>query len=92
MNLTIFKYLIAITDRQDIKIPKGGKILSVQYQYPNTCVWVMVDELQPKESRSFEVFGTGHIIEPNETRQFLGTIQQPNGLVFHIFEIENKNQ
>ena len=90
---TIWKYEFD-QDINTIRMPKNAKILSIQVQREIPCIWVMVDPDQPGEVRKFEIYGTGHHIEPINgfIRKFIGTFQLNNGLfVFHLFEIIEKS-
>jgi len=84
---TIFKYQLVVEDSQTIKIPKGGDILSLQVQHGIPCLWILVDtEQKEKESRVFEMYGTGHIIH-DYNKKYIGTFIIRKGLlVFHVFE------
>jgi hypothetical protein len=73
-----------------LEIPKGGTILSLQMQKGIPCIWILVDIEAEKESRTFEVVGTGNPIS-HEEGQYVGTFQLQSGeLVFHVFEVLNK--
>jgi hypothetical protein len=82
--MVIWKYELSITDRQNIQLPVGAQILSVQMQNGNCCMWVMCNSEAPLETRRFAMYGTGH-----ELPQFPGkyiTTFQFDILVFHLFE------
>jgi hypothetical protein len=57
---TIYKYDLRTTDVQDIKLPKGARILCVQTQYSAPKLWAEVDTEAEEETRTIEIFGTGH--------------------------------
>ena len=90
----IFKYPFVTTGSLGISMPRFAKILCVQMQDGNPCIWAMVDPEQKLVMRHFEVFGTGHSIPdiPDSfpsipARVYVGTYQQANGkLVWHLFE------
>jgi predicted regulator of amino acid metabolism with ACT domain len=83
----IFKYRIKIDDLQEIQMPVGAEILTVQVQQETPCIWAMVDDDVPiMHTRRIETFGTGHAVQEAE-RKYIGTYQIRNGaLVFHVFE------
>ena len=92
----IFKYQLDIIDNQIIKLPKGGKILSVHNQNETICIWAEIDD-EEKETVGVEVVivGTGNpmILLGGET--FLGTVLHgyQSKFVWHIyykFKEENK--
>ena len=89
--MKIYKYPIAITDRQMVMIPRGGMILSAQSQHGKLCLWVMVDPENEVTPRTIEIIGTGNPMPPltaNERRKFIDTAQMMSGeLVWHVFEL-----
>jgi len=87
MKETIWKYTLQHTSVQHIAMPIGAKILSLQMQGNDACVWALVNPERSKTPVCFEIFGTGHEILPelpNEKRIFIGTYQD-SGFVFHVF-------
>jgi len=85
MGKVIYKYPLAITDRQTIKIPAGASILSVGNQRGTLCMWAAADPSNPLKDLEVEIHGTGNPIEgvPME-KQFIGTvITEP--FVWHVF-------
>lgn len=86
---TIWKFELETTDRQKVEMPIGAKILTVQTQNETPCLWALVNpERKERKERYFEVFGTGHKIPLDLSREYIGTYQLKGGsLVFHVFEI-----
>jgi hypothetical protein len=81
--MTIWKYSLTLLDEQQIQIPEGAKILSVQIQNDEICIWALVDTERPKETRSIGIIGTGNPCWcPNWN--YIGTVQQ-DAFVWHIF-------
>ena len=75
----IFKYPLEITGLQEIEMPKGSKILSVQMQYDKPCLWALVDDHTTfVEKREIILAGTGHPIEADNLK-FIGTVQEMSG-------------
>ncbi len=84
----IYKYPIPLQDQFVIPMPFGSKILSVQIQKGQPCIWAIVDTDKEICARSFLMFGTGHPL-PHDIMAlpFIGTFQTLGGdLVFHLFE------
>lgn len=79
----IYKYKIPIEDEIIIDLPKGAKILTVQVQNEQPCIWAIVDPLQPFEKRNLYLYGTGMTVTHCES--YIGTFQIYE-LVFHLFE------
>ena len=89
----VLKYVLEQTDVQNISLPIGAKILSVQCQRNNLVFWVVADLSSILESVEFLIFGTGHDIPNLEgTHQYLGTVQMPTGLVWHVFTNKRKEE
>ena len=86
--ITVYKYSIETIDYQEVQLPKGAEILTVQTQNNKPCIWAKVDTDADLESRYFEVHGTGNPIESDSTMLiYIGTYQLSSGmLVFHLFE------
>ena len=87
--LKVFKYPLAITDRQKIHLPRGARILSFQSPRGQPFIWALVDpEATAWISRRFRLVGTGHPIEDTGGLSYIGTVVMWEGaLVWHLFEI-----
>ena len=84
----IYKYELDTTDINVVEMPKGGEILCVHTQNDIPYIWVLVDPNETQMNRIIETFGTGHPINENDKRRYIGTYQQYNGqLMFHCFEL-----
>lgn len=88
MKKTIYKYVLKVTDHQEVTLPVGATILSVQVQREAVCLWAMVDpEEEMGKDHTIEIYRTGHPVEHPEGLHFIGTVQLLDGrLVFHVFE------
>lgn len=83
----IFKYPVEITDKQTVLMPKGAKILAVQVQHGNPCIWAMINPEAPTEEVSIRVHGTGHDFYDSSNLEYIGTFQICGGnLAFHVFK------
>lgn len=83
---TIYKYTLPLADATVLQMPDGAKVLSVQIQARQICLWAMVDPSHPLVGRSFSIRGTGQpILWDNDT--YIGTVQL-DGFVWHIFEVQ----
>lgn len=82
--MKIFKYPLQIATTQSVFMPEGAKILSIQTQFDQVCIWAMVDEDKRPTQRFFQIIGTGQGFDTN--RKYLATVQQ-GSFVWHIFEI-----
>jgi hypothetical protein len=83
-----------------VEMPKGAEVVSVGLQDPDIrfapvgdigkvfVFWACVDPNAPLVNRKFRTVGTGHsyFIE-DEVYKFVGTVQFPDGLVFHLFDL-----
>lgn len=89
MKKTIWKFELETKDGQEIHMPAGAEILTVQTQGTNPCMWALVDPEEKNQIRYFEVFEIGHSINfgMGVGRNYVGTYQLMGGsLVFHVFE------
>jgi hypothetical protein len=87
---TVYKYpVIAITEFS-LEMPAESKVLSVQMQRSEACLWALVETDSPMVMRHFYVIGTGHEFKPAGDVSFVGTFQVTGALgtlmVFHLFE------
>lgn len=87
----IYKYELQVTDYQEIYPPKGFQILTVQMQRGVICLWALVDNTQPTEMVSIAVVGTGNPFPWEPLWKYVGTVQQGEFLVWHVF-YGDKNQ
>lgn len=82
--ITIYKY--KIIPNLEIKLPKYAKILTLQVQNGDPFVWVLLETDQIRsEKYKFYTIGTGHDAEITLEKEYLGTFQLLDGLVFHVF-------
>lgn len=87
---TVYKYYLPIQDVVMITMPKDAKVLTVQVQNGQPCIWAAVNPAPTElETRAFRIAGTGHPIVDEIVDDYVGTIQLHDGrLVFHVFEIK----
>jgi hypothetical protein len=98
---TIWKFSFKIEEDVQLEMPIGARVLSVQTQNGQPCLWAIVDDQAKKEKRKFFVHGTGHKLPDVLSDHFhhLGTFQieviqvseksthmERGALVFHLFE------
>ena len=97
----VWKYHAA-PDGFVVKMPKGAEIVSVGLQHADSSTipanvigevfdfvfWACVDPNAPLVNRKFRTVGTGHpYFIDDEVYKFVGTVQFPDGLVFHLFDL-----
>jgi hypothetical protein len=86
----IFKYEIPITDEIiAMELPDNYGLCDIQNQGDKIYMWCVIDIHAKLVKRFFKIVGTGHQITGIEALYFLRTIVLPNGLVWHIFEVED---
>jgi len=84
---TIYKYSLAASDWQTISVPVNAQILTVQTQYNEPFMWALVDTDNDMRFVKIDIYGTGHPIDTEHQREYLGTFQMDGGiLVFHVFK------
>jgi len=88
MKKVIWKFEIKTTDGQQIDMPIGAEILTVQIQRGKPCIWAICNPLSENEKRTFEIYGTGNPYPSKGQRSYIGTYQEAGGgLVWHLFEL-----
>ena len=86
MSRKIWKFQLAFTTPQQIKMPAGAEILHVGVQHGNICLWAAVDATAPVTGRRFALVGTDHET-PEGAANYLGTVQLTGGaLILHVYE------
>jgi hypothetical protein len=92
MKKFVFKYSLDVKDGiQEIIMPIGSEILTVQMQGEILCMWTLVntDPLTEKRKRHIEIFAEGDEISyvMGQDWIYISTFQTRGGsLVFHAFE------
>jgi len=86
--MKIYKYPLNIDDEQEVSMPLGAEILTVQLQHGRPHLWAVVDDEQPNMcARKLVIIGTGNPMP--EVGRYINTFQSVNGgftLVWHVFE------
>lgn len=91
MNAHVFKYEIPITDEViQLDLPENSNLCDVHNQGDKIYMWCIVDMHTKIKKRYFKIVGTGHQIRGIENLSFLRTVHMPNGLVWHIFEVQDE--
>lgn len=82
----IYKYELMMADEQTIELPKHSKILTVQIQNGNICLWALVFPQEVMQKYKVRIIGTGHPAGYVDADDYIGTVQQNEGqLVWHVF-------
>lgn len=83
----IYKYPFDLSDCVSIEIPSVFKILKVAYQNDKLTMWAIVDTGSPERNIRLRIFGTGFEVPHTAyySWQFLDTIFDPYGFVWHVF-------
>ncbi len=85
--MTIWKYPFTVNDTVVLEMPHGAKVLKVECQNNQPCLWALVLPDAPKEERHFRIVGTGHPFDAEGYRH-IDTFQHHDGrLVWHVFEL-----
>ncbi len=84
--MEVWKYTLQTKDSQEISMPAGAQILTVQIQYGQLALWALVMPEAEPVSRTILMRGTGHEIELPGLK-YISTVQDLAGaLVWHFFE------
>jgi hypothetical protein len=85
---TIWKYDLFEVDEQEITIPFGYELLSVQVQNGQVCLWAKVEPKNELDKVTIIIHGTGHPADDTHNAKFIGTFQLYGGsFVGHVFAI-----
>lgn len=75
-----------LTDRPEITMPVGSKLLTAQMQGDTPTVWALVDPEKPAAPRRLAIIGTGQDVRDDvAVDRYVGTYQA-GPYVFHVFE------
>jgi hypothetical protein len=87
---SIWKFAVRVTERFKVEMQTGAKVLCVQMQRGQPCMWAEVDtSVKNLEAKFFSVFGTGWPISNDYKGKYIGTFQvdsEAMPLVFHLYE------
>ncbi len=86
---TIYKYPLDLTEEQQVPMPSGAEVLTVQDQGGSLVLWAKVDPSARLIGRRIFCHGTGHTMQPKPSgfeMRYIATVQQRSGLVWHFFE------
>ena len=88
--ITVWKFALAMEPVQDIRLPRGAKLLTVQPQGEFVNLWAMVDSNAELINHRIAILGTRHAAPDYGRLAYISTFQLRDGaLVFHAFEITN---
>lgn len=81
---TIGKYALLGAQIERVNVPRGARVLTVQMQGAQVCLWALADSREPLVTMTVWVFGTGFEM-PEEVGRYLSTVQTRDGFVWHYF-------
>ena len=83
----IYKYKLDITDRQTIDLPRDAKLLDIQVQNSDICLWAEIEDDEVTVPALIECFGTGNGIyeDMGVDRFYIATVQK-DGFVWHFYK------
>ena len=85
--MTIWKYVLEITDVQEIEVPLTATALHIAEQHGQLCMWALVDEDEETEVKRFVIVGTGNPAPRPDQGVHLGSALMHGGsLVWHVFQ------
>lgn len=95
--LTIYKYKItpdflnsySKVPTVKITMPEGANVLTLQTQYNEPYIWVLVNTKNKDKTYTFDIVPTGREYNNALSNKYIGTFQMSNSmfglLVFHVF-------
>lgn len=88
MKKQIWKF--PLDQSNQIVMPEGAQVLSVQTQNETPCLWALVNPENKRVTRIFNMIATGDPITEDLEKyryDYYGTVQLKGGLlVYHVFE------
>lgn len=83
MTIWKFPFGLYVRSRITLGMPMNSRVIHVECQHGQPCLWAIVDEKQPTVERTFFLVGTGHPLLPEIV--YVATFQI-NGFCWHLFE------
>jgi hypothetical protein len=84
--MKIYKYSLELVPEQQVEMPLGASILTVQIQNDIPYLWALVDPKIHTVRRTIYIRGTGHEFDVKAFK-YINTFQLLNGeLIWHVFE------
>jgi hypothetical protein len=91
MTYQVWKFPLKVVDTQEVVIPFGAHILTVQAQEGVPCLWALVDPTHGPAHHTIRIAGTGHPIPKpplGKPLTYIGTFQlYAGGFVGHVFDL-----
>lgn len=84
--MTIWKYVLPIEDNIEIDMQIGAKILHIDNQQEEVCIWALVNPDEDIETRRFRIYGTGHPVESERDKYIGSAMLRNSSLGFHVFD------
>lgn len=90
--ITVHKYPLALQAKQEVPMPLGAQLLTVQTQGHELMLWARVDDEARQVRRSIWVCGTGHpapkegVSSEGSFGHYIATVQQ-GAFVWHLFDM-----
>ena len=83
--MKIYKYRLNF-DETTISLPCDAKILDIAIQDNEPVLWAIVDPEKSLEHRYIHAFYTGQDLKWPQTLEYIKTIINTDGLIYHFFE------
>lgn len=84
--MQIWKFTLEVYDETRVSMPVGARILTVQAQMEQPCIWAICNPTAEREWRHFRIYGTGQDM-PDNPGVYVGTFQLHGGrAAFHLFD------
>lgn len=92
MAAVIYKYPLALREKQTLLLPECATILKVAMQHGRITLWALheLGETTPAEYEIL-IFGTGHPTHGAKPENYLDTVMDSGGYVWHVFACASKN-
>ena len=88
MPKVVWKFALATEHVQQIFMPKGAQILSIQVQYDQPVLWALCEPAQDQEAHVFVTVGTGQKFNHSDRAKYIGSYQMMHGhFIGHVFEV-----
>lgn len=82
---SIWKWPLELTDRQEMMMPVGARVITAQIQAGKVTIWAEVNEQAKRRSRAFWIIGTGNPFPQEVALVYIASVQMPP-FMWHVYE------
>ena len=87
---TVWKFPLRLIEQQVVLMPLGAEVVFVGVQQKAITLWARCDPTALKVPVHVAICGTGHPCPSEGEGEYVGSVLQDTGLVWHVFVNKGK--